>query len=640
MKGIFSSAPLFLFLLLLLVLAISAYFGESATVLQTEGFRRFSGETPLMGTVQIDDYSVGTAKNDIIKLYDNMYFDPKNANLIEVGGETLTKGNAESTGVSVTTISVYDRDGGKHGPYDATKGEDVPESATTKITPTYSLYTVASTNSDTNPLVLYASWSSDTFIHVFDLSTNKTPTSVVSAYFPINSPVKNRYYAWNSAAYSLSNTNTLVLSDIGSSSVADGKDSTQVKVSLYDPSKTPFQLCKQIYYDHTNGNLIFGLDDGSISVYNRPFTSSSYSDPVPQSFTSKSPMTSSEKSITTSGYYPMVVTHPNNRFSVYYVVNGANTILVVLANRAGVLSVVYSYFYQADGSRIMTKGQIITLNNSSGSGTGTTTTAGTDSTTSDSGTTGSGTDDANSLSDYYNWLAFWTTVAGAKDKDSVFKASNYIPKTAVVPPVCPSCAYCSGGSCGGGVCTNCGGQGGDGTGGGYSFADYLVKFGSGTKDLVEDTGSGATSLVRDAGAAGLGVLAVGAGLGVGAVKGGVGLAKETVGGAVGLAKETVGGTIGLAREAGSGIAGALKSNPVQINQQNVDDDSRRRDGYGRGGDGEQYYDGEGRGGRGTYTLPNAPLGQSGIDPYSYNGALVSKGGNYIPITSDFSAFGK
>ncbi|NDC83910.1 hypothetical protein EB093_09690, partial [bacterium] len=98
MKGIFSSAPLFLFLLLLLVLAVSSYLGESAQ-LTTEGFIQFSGNSPLMGVVDVADYSVGTAKNTAIKLYDNMYFDPKNANLVEIGGGIMTTGNAESTGI-------------------------------------------------------------------------------------------------------------------------------------------------------------------------------------------------------------------------------------------------------------------------------------------------------------------------------------------------------------------------------------------------------------------------------------------------------------------------------------------------------------------------------------------------------------
>jgi hypothetical protein len=480
------------------------------------------------------------------------------------------------------------------------------------------------------------SWDSDTFLHVFDLSTNRIPTSVVSAYIPINSQMKSRYYAWNTASNTLANSNTTTLSDVGSSSVADGKDGQTVTVNLYDPSKTPIQLCKDIYYDHKNGNLIFRQDDGSIRVYTRPFASSStYSDPTPQSYTSTAPMTSSPNSITTSGYYPMIVSHPNNRFAVYYVVNGANTILVVLANRGGSLSMVYSYFYQADGSRIMTKGQIMPPPGGDG-GSGTGGNKKTEDKKDDKKTDISGND----LSSYYNWLAFWTTVAGASDKDAVFKASNYIPKSAVVPPVCPSCAYCSGGKCGDGVCANCGGQGGGGTSGqgGYRFADYVSNFGSGTKDLVqdsgsgvkdllEDTGSGATNLVRDAASGTVG-------LAKDTVGGAVGLAKETVGGAVGLAKDTVGGAVGLVKDAGSGIAGVLKSHPMQI--------SDRYNEYDRDGRGDRYneYDRDGRGGPGTYTLPNEPLGRTGIDPYSYNGALVSKGGNYIPITSDFSAFGK
>ena len=36
----------------------------------------------------------------------------------------------------------------------------------------------------------------------------------------------------------------------------------------------------------------------------------------------------------------------------------------------------------------------------------------------------------------------------------------------------------------------------------------------------------------------------------------------------------------------------------------------------------------------------ATSGSTPIDNYSRYGALVSKGGNFIPITSDFSQFGK
>jgi hypothetical protein len=144
--------------------------------------------------------------------------------------------------------------------------------------------------------------------------------------------------------------------------------------------------------------------------------------------------------------------------------------------------------------------------------------------------------------------------------------------------------------------------------------------------------------VRDAGKAGLGVAAVGAGLGVAAVQGGVGLAKDTVGGAVGLAKETVGGTVGLAREtvggavdlvkgAGTGAVNLLgPKNPTQV-----------------GSSGEAQYDENGQlisGGSGGGSQGLGRQGIPGIDPYSYYGALPRKGANYMPITADFSAFGR
>ena len=42
---------------------------------------------------------------------------------------------------------------------------------------------------------------------------------------------------------------------------------------------------------------------------------------------------------------------------------------------------------------------------------------------------------------------------------------DYIMKTQIVPPVCPTCMQCANGVQGGGVCNNCGGQGGNGNSG-------------------------------------------------------------------------------------------------------------------------------------------------------------------------------
>ena len=265
----------------------------------------------------------------------------------------------------------------------------------------------------------------------------------------------------------------------------------------------------------------------------------------------------------------------------------------------------------------------------------------------------------NPISDYYNWVAFWNTVANSNDPNAMFQSSNYIPKTSVVPHVCPNCPQRANAGANAGVCTSCGGQGGSGTTSTYKnkFADFLAVHGNGYKGdgkwdsrgpglgrLAEEAGSGAvdltktvlndaTGLARDTGSGVKGFLED-------TGSGAVGLLKDTGSGAVGLLKDTSSGAVGLLKDTGSGVAGILKSNPAQLN--NPYNGTQN----GQGGQGGQagssvnspyqsgYYS------QGTYNLPNNPLGIQGIDPYSYNGALVQKGSNYIPITDDFSAFRK
>ena len=282
------------------------------------------------------------------------------------------------------------------------------------------------------------------------------------------------------------------------------------------------------------------------------------------------------------------------------------------------------------------------------------------------------TSSLNPISDYYRWLAFWNIVADSNDPTAALKASNYVPKTSIVPPVCPMCPSCNSGKCGGGVCPNCGGYGGSGTQGvvGNGYNDYnraygtnlANKGGTSATDLAKTTVDNATGLAAGAGIAATGLVA-GAGYGayrlaedagsgvahgvqgaanltkeaVGgtvdltkeAVGGTVDLTKEAVGGTVDLTKEAVGGTVGLAKDAGSGLSKLLTVNPTQVSGVQSNDGYRysQAQGYGQT--------------QGTYQLPNQPLGVQRIDPYSYNGALANKGtSNYIPITTDFSAFGK
>ena len=203
------------------------------------------------------------------------------------------------------------------------------------------------------------------------------------------------------------------------------------------------------------------------------------------------------------------------------------------------------------------------------------------------------------------------------------KSEDYLLKTQIVPPVCPTCPSCPGNV----ACTNCGGKGGSGTltSRGESIVDetpsardekrrggIIRKVVSDTTGLARDAVSGADDLVRDA-ASGT------AGLAKDAVGGTVGIAKDAVGGTVGLAKDAVSGAAGLLTGAASGVAGLFKANPMQMQQSSINP-------YMQANSGRRP-----RGGAMPQTVDNT----------NYFGALPERQStNYMPITADFSAFSR
>jgi hypothetical protein len=250
-------------------------------------------------------------------------------------------------------------------------------------------------------------------------------------------------------------------------------------------------------------------------------------------------------------------------------------------------------------------------------------------------------------------------------------SEDYLLKTQIVPPVCPSCPSCAYSA---GTCSNCGGSGGSGTlsGDGKTLvdsktkdnvsatavvtsggavvsgttgsdkplsnavsqttntlnttvgtagvlggqtldttADILKSTGSGATDLLKSTGSGATDLLKSAGS------------------GATDLLKSTATGATDLLKSAGSGATNLLKSAGTGLKDIATDNRVSKSS-NV-------------GTGVVTTSGVQSGVSGTGGIVGAGIptrGINGIDNYSYYGALPSKGGNYIPVTADFSAFAK
>jgi hypothetical protein len=292
----------------------------------------------------------------------------------------------------------------------------------------------------------------------------------------------------------------------------------------------------------------------------------------------------------------------------------------------------------------------------------------------------------NSISEYYRWYWYWNTVGGPGQvqgqgvgpghgprpgqgtnmppplptaQNIPANTNDYILKTQIVPPVCPTCPNCPSI----GTCTNCGGTGGSGTmtqkGSlvkGPQVGDVMVdkngkvmtdskgqlmywraeniaeakaqqqqptqqgsgwvsNIGSGTfeSNANPDTIGGSLTLATYDTVAGIEDVAK---TGAGVITGVAGTGANVITGVAG----TIGG---VANNAISTTGQILQSNPTQVSNQRgreVDDKNERST---------------------TYTQSGLGTNHQINDPYSYYGQLPAKGkANYVPVTADFSRFGK
>jgi hypothetical protein len=225
------------------------------------------------------------------------------------------------------------------------------------------------------------------------------------------------------------------------------------------------------------------------------------------------------------------------------------------------------------------------------------------------------------ISEYYKWYWYW-------NKTGKTASDDYMLKTQIVPPVCPSCPAAN--------CPASAIVSGSGSGSVSGSASAIAPISDAVKmtgsvaektvntagDILKSFGSGATSV-------GLGTVDLAKGtvsgtvdLAKGAVSGTAGLARDVVGGTIGLAKDTASGTVGLAKDAIGGTVGLAK------------DAVRGTVGLARGKYSADGGSSSGGSGSGSYSA-------SSMDPYTYNGQLKNKpSANYMPVTADFSAFSR
>ena len=584
-------SPLLLFLLLVLILVVSVVVCKNCMNSMSEGFVSYNATVIPTTSTTIAQYS----NTSVIKMFDNLFFDNKNGNVIEVdsskfmgnvdaNGKYLS-GNVDITGSSITNLYISTRDSTPHN-YSMASSTAIPEGQISTVSSSYKQWTYNTQSKNTgNYQLFYIPWNTDTYVHIIQLSyvppyygePALNPSNVYTYHFSSNSSTVS------AVRYMHSNLPLNVPTNS-----ADQSNNSYVIDPYYGKDKPVYQLSAGIKFDSSNANLII-TSPNSITVYGRSQN---------VIITSTSPLQNAgmSNSITSVSFNAWVTYNPTNTTQVVYVANGTNTLLFILQKNSS------GSFTLANVARF----------NSNGLDTGNATPPA-PSTGPPAKSPSVPTQDAsgNAISDYYKWYWYWNSIGGANKY-----SDNYILKTQIVPPVCPTCPNCP--SCSG-ICTNCGGNGGSGTitgnvsASGTTGAPIATATSNTINNTVSTVGNVAGKTVDAAGN-----VIGGAAIGAGAVVGGVAIgAGEAVG-------DVASGAAGIVNNA-INTTGNVANNLIGAGQR----------GYGEPGYGQSGYGQSGYGQSGYGQSKNVP-----IDNYSYYGALPPKGSNYMPITADFSKFGK
>ena len=644
----FKLTPFWLFIILLTVLIISIVIGIN-TIKREEGFISYYYDKPSLNTVDVSGYyNPGS-----YKLYDNIFFDRSNGSVLYVYGDASNSTlPVDVSGTTVSKIIITDRYGNQttnikddtNGIPRLTRPTGTQYSGLVDSYSSFEINPLSSFNEKTNNTLFYIPWGKKTYVHVVDLSTNTAATNyqnVSSFLFNGDSaPVRSPYISIDSNF------------SIDDSIVANNP---AVNLWIVDPSHGDlYQINNYIYFKKTNGALFIKNSQANLKydIYKR----NSGTNTKGIKYTDSEYSADNSNNIVSVPFKPWTLTETNSNRLVLFVPDEKNTVVAVIKKTRGIKNYELESvkLFNSDGNLINpTNGQVIPGNSilydSSSNKTPGSSVAGSSATGSSTGSNMP----SNLSEDYYKWYWYWNTTGGTTLP--VHFSEDYLLKTQIVPPVCPSCPDY-------GKCNSCGGSNSscskvDNKSDNKSdkettnkpvsdsynktldtTSNLLKSTGSGatnlaketvseTTDLLKSAGSGASSFIKDS-ASGIGKFAKDTASGT------VGLAKDTVSGTVGLAKDTVSGTVGLIKDAGRGTSNFLK------------DSNREQRLYGASNNSIGYNASPVQGSYGVSTtnistplIPGQPVGP--MNPYTYNGALSQKpSSNFMPLTADFSKFGR
>jgi len=597
----------------------------------TEGLISYYGDVSY-GSIKVSNY---TMTRNVHKLYDCIYYDPSNGAVILLDGNTYTSGNVyDYSGNTISRITCVERDGKIGNPINylySVSGDYQSDISKKPMKDFYNSFTVTSnvTSSGSGKVdkyeLIYVSWGKETYLHLIvlnDATTSDNNNTLKLTYVYDNAG--NRVQTVNKDSYS--NESNVAIHNVKLATTNPGShdqyDGTLQPVLGYDTGNTKFQLCKNNYYDVLNGDIIqydsSNRNKSDIKIYSRVvnknndvslntyyYKDNQYSPSLPTPTDNVPNVSSGFRAVSINGS----IFATDSYYSTLYISIGQRTVLTILnPSKMGGDFEIHKVFRVKD--KKIDDG---TINGSTivGSSTG-------------SGRTDKKPGDKDKDMDDLLYQYILKTMLGGYDGATI---NDYMLKTQIVPPVCPTCPSCPSS----GVCNNCGGNGGSGTSVGGGVVGVANNAVTGTVGVAKDVVGGTVGLARDTvgGTIGLARDTVGGtvGLAKDTVGGTVGLARETVGGTVGLVKDAVGGTVGLTKDVVGGVANTVgKLSPTEVSNDGSSSNSNTSSNsantvYSAGG------------GKGTSIT-------AGSDPSSYFGALPPKGSNFIPVTADFSRFGR
>jgi hypothetical protein len=660
----FKISPLILFIILLVVLALSAMIKN---YMNREGFITYNHGGALFSTKTVGIYS---SENPVTKIYDDIYYDPRNGNVVVVytKNEYTDSGSVDADGKNIKSIEIVPRKNVannqivkyENNTVDKTAIENgatvskaevinqvTPESRKATLDTTEVAWSYKSGSNQVN----YFTWGSNTYIYVMDitgLSTGGTSfasdaqgNSFASRGNSFSGAVKHASGAFYTGSINPNTSFDFTGADGDSNTdiyvtnaypqqTNDGYDDKSSIEPVYHPSRTVYQITSTIKYDIANGNLLIvtpTTTPNTIDVYFRSGEDTREDDSSPNvTLTNVADAQASSapyilQSFSKSVSKPFFVQDHANKNTVMYWPTGENTLIVVFENRnaSGYIPIKKTVRFTSSG--VWTSSAAAPATPSSDA-------------------SGNRPDiSGGQYGDFWKWWSYFNSNAvGGLSND-------YMLKTQIVPPVCPSCPACQGGAC-----TNCGGQGGSGSMAQDGSSLAVKGPSSAAASIGQSAGQTITNTAAIAGLTTVGTGAIAADLAgktIGTAGNIVGKTVDTAGNIVNRTFDAAGNIVdrtfdtagnvvnttgNLLYSAGSGVSNLLSSDPTRVGY------NQSYRGPRAGSNNTGIYQPMGTQSMGT----TAGVQQTGskIDPYTYNGALQSKGSNYRPITTDFSSFGR